>query len=90
MQPYDCGQDAESNYFPGSACISSSINVILMCVKKKKEREEERGQKEKIKQNNTEKVAQKISLGVLKRKKWQTESAKKADPCEIASVMQIN
>lgn len=89
MQPYVCGQDAESEYFPGSACISSSINLILMCVMKKEQME--RGQKEKKKQN-TEKVAQKISLGLLKREKKMTdiESAKKADTWETASVMQIN
>lgn len=49
----------------------------------------ERRQKENIKQQNTGKAAQKLSLKVL-RKEGYTESATKAAPIKTASVMLIN
>lgn len=60
-----------------------------MCEKERADGE--RAKRKEKKKQNTEK-AQKISLGMLKRKKKMTdiESAKKADPWETASVMQIN
>lgn len=83
MQPYDCGQDAESEYFPGSACISSSINLILMCAKKKEQME--RGQKEKKRKEKAEhRKSTKDFIGDVekekKKKMTDIESAKKADP----------